>query len=133
MTPYHIQIVEETLNNNEFRRVLYTGKQSQVVIMSIAPHSDIGIETHHNVEQVFCFVEGNGIALLNHVEYEVSSGDLIVVPKGVEHNFINTSDIPLKLYTIYTPPKHIDGRIHHTLRDALNDEEDEAFGDQKQK
>jgi mannose-6-phosphate isomerase-like protein (cupin superfamily) len=129
MTPYHIQIVEETLNNNEFRRVLFTGKKSQIVVMSIAPHSEIGEELHHHTEQILCFVEGNGIALINHVEYEVSSGDLIVVPAGVKHNFINTTDIPLKLYSVYSPAHHIDGRIHHTLEAALLDKEDEAFGE----
>jgi len=77
---------------------------------------------------MFCFVEGSGIAVINHIEYEVSSGDLIVIPSGIEHNFINTTDIPLKFYTLYTPPNHIDARVHHTLQDALNDEEDEAFG-----
>ncbi len=129
MTPYHIQIVEESLNNNEFRRVLFTGKKSQIAIMAIAPHSEIGEETYHHAEQTFCFVEGNGIAMLNHVEYEVSSGDLIMVPAGVKYNFINTTDIPLKLYTVCSPANHIDGRIHHTLSASLTDTEDEAFGD----
>ena len=129
MTPYHVQIVEETINNNEFRKVIFTGKKSQIVVMAIAPHSEIGEEVHHHVEQTFCFVEGNGIALLNHVEYEVSSGDLVVVPPNTKHNFINTTDIPLKLYTIYAPANHIDGRVHHTIEDALADTEDEAFGD----
>jgi mannose-6-phosphate isomerase-like protein (cupin superfamily) len=130
MNPYHIQIVEETLNNNEFRKVLFTGEKSQVVVMSIAPHSEVGEELHEHVEQTLCFVEGNGIAVLNHVEYEVASGDLVVVPPNTRHNFINTTDLPLKLYTIYAPANHIDGRVHHTIEDALKDEEDEAFGDQ---
>lgn len=127
MKPYQVQIVEETLNNDEFRRVLFTGKKSQVVVMSIAPHSEIGEETHSHTEQTFCFVEGSGIAVLNHVEYEISGGDLIVVPANTKYNFINTNDIPLKLYTITTPAKHIEGRIHHTIEASLLDVEDSNF------
>ncbi len=128
MKEFHAHIHEEVLKSNDFRRVLFIGEKSQLVIMSIAPHSEIGEEVHEHVEQTLCFVEGKGIAVLNHVEYPVIGGDIVVVPPGTRHNFINTENKPLKLFTVYAPANHIDGRIHVTLEEALKDDEDEQYG-----
>ncbi len=124
---YNQNIEEETINNTDFRRVVYTGPHSQVVLMSLLPGEDIDLEVH-NVDQFFRFEAGEGKAVVDGQEYEVSDGTAIVVPAGLEHNIINTGSEPLKLYTIYSPANHIEGRVHPTKALALSDEEDEAFG-----
>lgn len=129
MKEFHTRITQATKESNDFRRVLFTGEKSQLVTMAIAPHSEIGEEVHPHVEQTLCFVEGKGVAVLNHVEYPVSGGDIVVVPPGTRHNFINTEDIPLKLFTIYSPANHIDGRVHATIDEAIKDDEDEDYGE----
>jgi mannose-6-phosphate isomerase-like protein (cupin superfamily) len=128
MKGFHINIEKATKENANFRQVLFTGLKSQLVVMSIAPHSEIGEEVHEHVEQTLCFLEGKGVAVLDHVEYQVGPGDVVVVPPGTRHNFINTEDTPLKLYTVYAPPNHIDGRMHATIEDAEKDTDDEAIG-----
>lgn len=129
MKEFHTHIVQEAETNEDFRKVLFTGVKSQLVIMAIAPHSEVGEEVHPHVEQTLYFVTGTGVAMLNHVEYEVRGGDIVVVPPGVRHNFINTGDDALKLFTVYAPANHINGRHHVTLEDALSDEDDEAYGE----
>lgn len=124
---YNQNIEEETINNTDFRRVVYTGPHSQVVLMSLLPGEDIDLEVH-NVDQFFRFEAGKGKAVVDGQEYEVSDGTAIVVPAGLEHNIVNTGSEPLKLYTIYSPANHIEGRVHPTKVEALADEEDEAFG-----
>ncbi|PIT96771.1 cupin domain-containing protein, partial [Candidatus Campbellbacteria bacterium CG10_big_fil_rev_8_21_14_0_10_35_52] len=107
-----------------YRRVLYTAKNSQLVLMNIKPGEEIGEETH-KLDQFLRFEKGKGIAILNGVESDVGDGTAVVVPAGVKHNFINTGDIDLKLYTIYSPPNHRDKVIHKTKQQA--DADDEHF------
>lgn len=129
MQPHHSNIEELTLANNNFRQVIYTGPHSQLVLMSLPPGEDIGVETHHKVDQFFRVEGGEGKAIIDGTEYPLADGVAVIVPAGSEHNFINTGSSDLKLYTIYTPPNHIDGRVHATKADALADHEDEAFGE----
>lgn len=117
-------IIELTLANNYFRQVLATNASSQLVLMTILPGEDIGLEIHHDVDQTLVFVEGEGQALVGGQASLVKTGDLIVVPAGTEHNFINTGKVALKLYTIYSPAEHPDGTVHKTKADALADQED---------
>jgi mannose-6-phosphate isomerase-like protein (cupin superfamily) len=125
---YHSSIIRQTEENDNFRTVLFTGKKSQLMVMSIPPGGVIGMETHEHVEQTLFFLSGSGKAVLNGEESAVVAGDVVVVTPGTEHNIINDGDEPLKVYTIYAPPNHIDGRIHATKADADADTEDEAFG-----
>ena len=125
--PYAENIEKLTLENTNFRKVLYTAPHSQLVLMSLLPGEDIGVEVHH-VDQFFRFEAGDGKSVIDGVEYPVSDGTAILVPAGAEHNIINTGSTSMKLYTVYAPANHIDGRIHVTKADAVADEEDEAFG-----
>lgn len=104
--------------NNNFRKVLHTGRHSQIVAMSIPVGGDIGMETHENVDQILYFVEGKGDAVLNGEKRAVVEHDIVFVPAGTEHNFINTGDKDLKLFTVYSPPEHPDGTIHKTKEEA---------------
>ena len=124
MKGYVANIGDEAKNNENFRKVLYTGKYCQLVVMTLKPSEDIGMEAHDNVDQFFRFEEGSGKAILDGVEHIIGAEDVVFVPAGTNHNIINTSDIvPLKLYTIYSPPNHVDGTIHATKEDAENNEE----------
>ena len=126
---YYAQNIEkETLENDNFRKVIFTGEKSQLVLMSIEVGGEIGKEVHPKVDQFFRIESGKGRALLGGEEVEVGDDFAIVVPAGMEHNIINTGDTPLKLYTIYSPANHIDGRVHKTKAEADLDTEDEAFG-----
>lgn len=117
-------IEKATLENENFRKVLYTAKNSQVVLMSLKPGEDIGEEVH-NLDQFLRCEAGEGKAVLDGIEHPVHDGTAIVVPAGASHNIINTSlDQSMKLYTIYSPPNHRDGVIHATKSDALVDEEE---------
>ena len=105
--------------NTYFRQVLENGKHTQVVIMSIAPGEDIGMETHPDNDQVLYFVEGTGKAVLNGEEADIEKGDLVLVNAGTEHNFMNTSDNEdLKIITTYSPPHHPAGTVHESKADA---------------
>ena len=128
MQPYHQNIEEQTLANNNFRQVIFTGPKSQLVLMSLKPGEEIGEETHNNVDQFFRIEAGNGKAVIAGQNYELVDGVAVIVPAGTEHNFINTGSVNLKLYTIYTPPNHIDGRVHATKAEAMADTADEVFG-----
>ena len=97
--------------------------------MSIPPGGEVGEETHHHVEQTLYFQSGTGEAMLDGVTYPVGHGVVVVVTPGTRHNFKNTGSEPLKIATVYAPPNHIDGRIHHTKADADADTADEAFGE----
>lgn len=125
---YQTNIVNATKENGDFRRVLFTGSKSQLVIMSIPPGGEIGEETHDHVEQTLYFQSGTGEAMLDGETTPVGSGDVVVVAPGTRHNFKNTGTEPLKVTTVYAPPNHIDGRVHATKADADADAEDEAFG-----
>lgn len=126
--PYHSNIIEKTKENTNFREVVFTGAKSQLVVMDIKPGEEVGEETHHNVEQTLYFLSGSGKAVLDDVESEINPGDVVVVTPGVKHNFLNTGNEPLKIYTTYSPPNHIESRIHATPADAEADVEDEDFG-----
>lgn len=104
--------------NTYFRQVLENGVHTQVVIMSIAPREDIGMETHPDNDQVLYFVEGEGKAVLNGEEAEITKGDLVLVNAGTEHNFMNTGEEDLKIITTYSPPHHPAGTIHRTKDEA---------------
>lgn len=126
--PYSVNILEAARSNDAFRRVLYTGPQTQTVVMSIPPGGDVGEESHKRVEQTLLCVEGSGTAVINGVKLPFRPGDLVVVPPGSVHNFINTGDTPLKIYTFYAPPNHLPGRVQLTKAAAEADKEDEAYG-----
>lgn len=108
-----------TLSNTNFRKVLYTAKHCQLVLMSLAPNEEIGLETHKTGDQFFRFEKGKGKVVINATEYDVSDGDCIIVPAGASHNVMNTSQIEaLKLYTLYAPPHHQDGLVRVTKKEA---------------
>jgi mannose-6-phosphate isomerase-like protein (cupin superfamily) len=125
MTGYKTNIEKKTLENTYFRQVLYTAKNMQLVVMALQPIEDIGVEVHPSVDQFFRVEEGEANVVMNGVSQDVKAGDVFIVPQGTEHNVINTSKTAmLKLYTIYTPPNHPDGKIHKTKKDAMADEND---------
>ena len=124
MKGFKNNIEKETLENNNFRKVLYTAKYSQLVLMSLKPKEEIGMETHEKNDQFFRFESGQGKCIIDGNEYEVTNGDAIIVPAGAKHNVINISDKEsLKLYTIYSPPNHKDGIIRKTKEEAETIEE----------
>lgn len=127
MKGYVVNIEDVTKENENFRKVLYTAKNSQLVVMSIPPGEEIGEEVH-TLDQFLRIEAGKGKAILNGMEYEIEDGWAVVVPAGVKHNFVNTGDAPMKLYTIYSPPEHRDGVVHATKEDAMNDTTDEFDG-----
>jgi mannose-6-phosphate isomerase-like protein (cupin superfamily) len=124
MKGYVTTIETETEKNADFRRVLYTGKYSQLVLMSIKPGEEIGEETHEDVDQFFRFERGEGKVIIDSIEHRVKDGDAVIVPAGAKHNVINISKrADLKLYTIYSPPEHQDGVVRHTKKEAMASEE----------
>lgn len=120
---FHINVEKDTIANNNFRKVVYTGEHIQLVLMSLKPNEEIGMETHSTIDQFFRFEAGKGKCIINSHVYNVIDGDSIIIPAGSEHNIINIGDEPLKMYTIYTPPNHKDGIIFKTKEDAENSEE----------
>ena len=126
---YHENILNIAKENKFFRKVLHTGPDSQLVVMAIPPGEDIGEEVHAHTEQTLFFVSGSGKALVDGKDSAIAPGDVYVIHAGVKHNFTNTGTTPLKLYTVYAPPHHIDGRVHATKADADQDTEDETFGE----
>jgi len=115
-------IEDISLNNDAFRRVLYTAQHGQLVVMSLGPGEEIGAEVH-TLDQFFRVEAGTGEAVLDGVTTAVRAGFVIVVPAGATHNILNTGDAPLKLYTLYAPPNHRDGVVHQTRADAEADDE----------
>lgn len=119
-----IQNIEKiATTNQDFRQVLYTAKNCQLVVMSLKSKEEIGMEVH-KLDQFFRVEEGNGEAILNGVHTAISAGFAVLVPAGTNHNIINTGEGPLKLYTIYAPPNHRDGVVHRTRADAEADHEE---------
>ena len=117
--PYIDNIEKLTLENSNFRQVLYTGKHTQLVLMSLKPGEEIGAEVHAHVDQFFRFERGEGKVVINGFEETVRDGSAVLVPAGAEHNIINTSTTDdLKLYTLYSPPNHPDGTVHVTKAEA---------------
>lgn len=123
MKGYVTNIEDDTLENDHFRRVLYTAKHMQLVLMSLRANEEIGEETHELAQ--FIRVEaGQGLAVLDGVAHRLSDGTAVIIPAGTKHNVINVSDTEeLKLYTIYAPPEHRDGTVHKTKSDAIEQEE----------
>ena len=125
MKGYLDNIEEEALANKNFRKVLYTGQHAQLVLMSLQPKEDIGVEVHEIVDQFIRIEEGEGKVVLDGEERSLKSGSAIIIPAGTKHNVINTSpDTEMKLYTVYSPAHHKDGTIHKTKADAEKDTED---------
>ena len=124
----HLTIATVAETNPDFRRVLWTGEHTQLVIMTIPPGGEIGQEIHPDTDQILTFVSGVGEATINGEKQEVTQGDLVCVPAGAEHNFVNTGPNPLVLYTVYGPPEHADGAVHHTKEEA--DEAEESGQDE---
>ena len=119
-----VQDIEDlAVKNEEFRRVLYTAKHCQLVVMALKPKEEIGAEVH-KLDQFFRVEEGAGEVVLDGVRVPIGDGFAIIVPAGMNHNIINTGNVPLKLYTLYAPPNHRDGVVHHTRDDAEADDED---------
>ena len=108
-----------TVANQDFRRVLYTSKRLQLVLMTLAPGEEIGTEVHPDRDQFFRFEEGEGAVDIDGNENRVADGSGVIVPAGARHNVRNTGTAPLRLYTIYGPPEHIDGLVEATKADAL--------------
>ncbi len=119
MKGYIGNIEKETLENENFRKVLYTAGESQLVVMSLKPGEDIGEEVHEDTDQFLRVEEGEGVAVLDGVESKIADNYAVVVPAGTKHNILNTSaDRPLKLYTIYSPANHPDKTVHKTKKEA---------------
>ena len=129
---YFEHLEQKVRENENFREVLYTTERSQLVMMTIPAGCDIGEEVHQNVEQVFFFQSGQGVAVVEGQETPVGPGDVSIISAGTKHNFKNTGSEPLKLATVYVPPNHIDKTVHRTKEDAMADEKDEAFGESVQ-
>jgi len=120
MKGYKTNIEKDSLENENFRKVLYTAKYSQLVLMRLLPKEEIGMEVHPDRDQFFRFESGIGKVFIDDSMYEVKDGDVAIVPAGARHNVVNTSDTEkLKLYTIYSPAEHIDGVTRKTKADAL--------------
>ena len=124
---YVTNIEKATEENGNFRKVLYTGKNSQLVLMSLKPEEEIGEEVHE-LDQFIRVEEGKGKAVLDGAEHDIEDGTAVVIPAGCRHNIINGSEEDMKLYTIYSPPEHKDGVVHATKQDAMADEGDHFDG-----
>lgn len=124
MKGFVINLEQATKGNRNFRQVLYTAMNSQLVLMSLKPGEEIGLETH-TLDQFIHVDSGAGRAILNGEKHELSDGYAVVIPAGTEHNIINTSETEdMKLYTVYSPPEHRDGVVHETKEDAMADNEE---------
>jgi mannose-6-phosphate isomerase-like protein (cupin superfamily) len=127
MPGFSTNIEEETLKNEKFRVVLHTSSKMQLVIMTIAPGDEIGMERHEGHDQFIRVEAGKGVALLDGQEHALEDGVAVIIPAGTEHNVINLSDTEaLKLYTLYSPPEHPDGIVHATKAEA--DEYERSHG-----
>lgn len=114
---FHVNVVEAAKANSDFRRELYTTPLSQLVLMSVLPGDDIGLEQHHLDQHLF-FVQGSGTFVVGEHRGTMGPGDVVIVPAGHWHNFVNTGVEPLKLFTVYAPPEHAAGTVHHTKAEA---------------
>ena len=118
MDGYVTNIERDTLANEDYRRVLYTGPNTQLVLMTLQPGDEIGEETHEEHDQFIRVEAGVGVAVLNGERHVLNDGSAMVIPAGVKHNVVNEShDTPLRLYTLYSPPEHPDGTVQHTKAD----------------
>jgi mannose-6-phosphate isomerase-like protein (cupin superfamily) len=123
MRGYVTNIEKDTLENEDFRRVLYTAKNTQLVLMNLRANEEIGEEIH-DLDQFIRIEAGQGLALIDGSAHRLSDGSAVIIPAGTKHNVINVSDTEeLKLYTLYSPPEHRDGTVHKTKSDAIEHEE----------
>jgi mannose-6-phosphate isomerase-like protein (cupin superfamily) len=114
MNGFVTNIERDTLENDDFRRVLYTGPNTQLVLMTLRPGEDIGLESHDGHDQFIRVESGSGYVQLNGKRHDLGDGSAVVIPSGAEHNVVNTSDTEkLRLYTLYSPPEHPDGTVQH--------------------
>ncbi|UYH53747.1 cupin domain-containing protein [Qipengyuania sp. SS22] len=127
MKGYCDNIEQRTVENDNFRQVLYTGKHLQLVVMTLPPGCDIGEEVHEDRDQFFRFEEGKGVVDIDGVENPVEDDFAVIVPAGARHNVRNTGSEPLRLYTVYGPPEHMEGVIHATKADAEARHHDEEW------
>lgn len=127
MKGYVDNIEKQTKDNDDFRRVLYTGKHIQLVLMTLQPGEDIGEEVHPDIDQFFRIEKGEGRVEIDGVAHEVEDDDAIIVPAGARHNIVNSGHKPLKLYTLYAPPEHKDGVVQATKAEAEARHEAEQF------
>ena len=118
MKGFTSDLEDRTNGNGDFRRVIYTGAHMQLVLMSLQPGEEIGLETHEDTDQFFRVEEGKGVVSIDGTDTPIQSASGIVVPAGARHNVKNTGTKAMKLYTIYAPPHHEDGTVHHTKADA---------------
>ncbi|MFH1671705.1 MAG: cupin domain-containing protein [Candidatus Portnoybacteria bacterium] len=123
MKGYVANIEKNSKDNDNFRKVLYTAKNSQLVLMSLNAGEEIGLEAHDTLDQFFKVEEGEGKAVLDGIEHEIKDGFAVLIPAGTEHNIINTGSSSMKLYTIYSPSNHRDGVINATKAEAESDDE----------
>lgn len=125
MKGFKSNIEKDTLKNKNFRKVLYTAKHMQLVLMTLQPGEDIGEEIHKENDQFFRFEGGTGKCVIDGNSYRVKDGDAVIIPAGAKHNVINISkEEPLKMYTIYAPPHHKDGIVRATKKEAMENEEE---------
>ena len=118
MVGHVTNIEQDTLENEDYRRVLFTGPNTQLVLMTLRPGEEIGLETHEEHDQFIRIEAGTGVVRLNGEEHELGDGVSVVIPAGTRHNVINTSSSePMRLYTLYSPPEHPDGTVHRTKAD----------------
>lgn len=117
MNGYVTNIEQDTLDNGDYRRVLYTGPKMQLVLMTLQPGDEIGLETHEGHDQFIRIEAGTGKVALDGEERSLEDGSAVVIPAGTAHNVVNTGDTPLRLYTLYAPPEHPEGTVHRTKAD----------------
>ena len=123
-----IDIEDATRDNESFRKVVYTGKYSQLVLMTLKPGEEIGMEVHEHVDQFFRFEKGSGKIVIDGSEYNIEEDFAVIVPAGAQHNVLNTSADTMKLYTIYSPPEHRDQVDHWSKENAAKDTTDHFEG-----
>jgi mannose-6-phosphate isomerase-like protein (cupin superfamily) len=126
--PFKTNVLQAARDNDAYRRVLFTGARTQLALMTIPPGGEIGMEIHTTVEQLIFIVSGEGTAEMDGIKSPVRVGDVVIATPGTRHNVMNTGREPLRLYTVYTPPNHIDGRVQETKAAADADQADHAFG-----
>jgi mannose-6-phosphate isomerase-like protein (cupin superfamily) len=124
MKGYIDNIESIAIKNENFRQVLYTAKNCQLVIMALKPSEDIGMEVHQ-LDQFFRIEEGNGESILDGVHTKIKAGFAVLIPAGTQHNIVNSGSVPMKLYSLYSPPNHRDGVVHQTK--AIAEADDEHF------
>jgi mannose-6-phosphate isomerase-like protein (cupin superfamily) len=126
--PFQTNVLDEAQKNEAYRHVLFTGARSQLALMTIPPGGDIGLEAHAQVEQLIFIASGRGQAIMDGAVTEVGAGDVVIATRSAHHNVVNTGREPLRIYTVYAPANHLDGRLQAAKADAEKDQADSAFG-----